>query len=181
MSESNPFNEFFTGWFSMLEKGLEKRVCLRPGCGYEETREIPPEQLPAPGGPCHTCSECGIRCGAGRSCFALDWKGNLMPCGRLDMIQGHPLEEGFKAAWARVNKWSNEWQRVPECSGCAYEGICARPAYRLLPNPGNSRWNSANEPCIWFSTVYAIFRNVTDTTEGMTMTLIGGIPVSPGL
>lgn len=90
----------------------------------EETREIPPEQLPAPGGPCNTCSECGIRCGAGRSCFALDWKGNLMPCGRLDMIQGHPLEEGFKAAWARVNKWSNEWQRVPECNGCAYDGIC---------------------------------------------------------
>ncbi len=89
-----------------------------------EPREIPPEQLPAPGGPCHTCTECGIQCGAGRSCFALDWKGNLMPCSRLEMIQGHPLEEGFKAAWARVNKWSNEWQRVPECSGCAYEGIC---------------------------------------------------------
>ena len=26
---------------TLLEKGLEKRVCLRPGCGYEETREIP--------------------------------------------------------------------------------------------------------------------------------------------
>ena len=26
---------------TLLEKGLEKRFCLRPGCGYEETREIP--------------------------------------------------------------------------------------------------------------------------------------------
>ena len=38
MSESNPFNEFFTGWFSMLEKGLEKLneqecACLFSECG----------------------------------------------------------------------------------------------------------------------------------------------------
>ena len=38
MSESNSFNEFFTGWFGTLEKGLEKLneqecACLFSECG----------------------------------------------------------------------------------------------------------------------------------------------------
>ena len=97
-----------------------------------EPREIPPEKLPAPGGPCHTCTECGIKCGAGRSGFSIDWKGNMQPCNRLNMIQGRPLEEGFKAAWERVNQWANELPRVPECEGCPYAEICNNCAANVL-------------------------------------------------
>ena len=91
--------------------------------GYKPM-EILADQLPAPGGNCHSCTECGIKCGAGRSCFALDWKGNMQACGRLDVVKGEPLEEGFRAAWTRINEWANKIPRVPECDGCVYEGVC---------------------------------------------------------
>ena len=90
----------------------------------QEPREISPDKLPMPGGPCHSCTECGIKCGGGRSTFTVDWKGNLRCCDSLDTVQGHPLEEGFRTAWSRINEWANKVPRVPECEGCAYEEIC---------------------------------------------------------
>ena len=89
-----------------------------------ENREISPELLPAPGGPSHVCTEYGLNCAAGRSMFAIDWKGTLRGCVRLDMELGYPLEEGFKAAWSRINRWASAFPSVPECDGCAYKDIC---------------------------------------------------------
>ncbi len=97
-----------------------------------ESREISPDQLPEPGGPEHVCAECGLRCGGGRSTFVMDWKGNVKACNRLCAVEGHALEEGFDSAWARVNRWANEWPRVPECKDCAYEGICDNCAGKIL-------------------------------------------------
>ena len=104
----------------------------------QESREIPPEQLPAPGGSCHNCTEHGIECGAGRSCFTANWKGKIQPCNRLNMIQGDPLAEGFEEAWKRVNRWANDLPRVPECRGCAFEYICDNCAANifLFSEPG---------------------------------------------
>lgn len=89
-----------------------------------ENQKISPDLLPAPGGPLHVCSECGLNCAAGRSMFAIDWKGILRGCVRLDMVRGYPLEEGFRTAWTRVNQWAAGFPRVPECEGCAYKDVC---------------------------------------------------------
>ena len=91
-----------------------------------EIRTISPELLPAPGGPSHTCTECGLNCAAGRSMFVINWKGILQGCIRLDMTQGYPLKDGFKAAWTYVNQWAVNFPKVPECEGCAYEAVCGR-------------------------------------------------------
>ena len=91
-----------------------------------ETKEISPDLLPTPGGPSHVCSECGVKCAAGLSHFTINWKGILQGCIRLDMVQGYPLKEGFKAAWTRVNKWASSVPRVPECNNCAYETVCGK-------------------------------------------------------
>ena len=80
--------------------------------------------LPEPGGPNRQCSEKGLQCGAGRSCFTLDWKGELFPCGRLRMIQASPLKIGFRKAWESVHQQAESWIREPACSGCPYESIC---------------------------------------------------------
>ncbi len=98
-----------------------------------ETRKISPENLPAPGGPSNVCEKCGLKCAAGRSAFVMDWQGNIKACNRLDVVEGHALEEGFQAAWARVNRWAKDWQRIPECEGCAYDGICKCCAGRIIP------------------------------------------------
>lgn len=103
-----------------------------------ETVEISEDLLPPCGGPDHETTECGLKCGGGRANFSIDWKGMLKPCVDLEQIQAFPLQEGFAAAWAKVNQEANRWPRVPECNGCAYDGICnGCAAYRLrFAEPG---------------------------------------------
>ena len=80
--------------------------------------------LPEVGGSCHECMDHGIRCGAGRSSFSIDWKGIMTLCGSLDYVQCHPMEEGFASAWKKLNQAARNWPRVPECEGCAYQSVC---------------------------------------------------------
>ena len=97
-----------------------------------ETREVSPDRLPAPGGPSHECTECGLQCAAGRSTFTIDWQGDLLACNHLDMIREHPLEDGFREAWKRINRKAKEWPVVPECCGCPYEHVCNHCAAQVL-------------------------------------------------
>lgn len=87
--------------------------------------EIPEENLPAPGGPYHSCEECGMQCGGGRSSFVIEWKGNMGPCNRMShLIYASPLQIGFKESWKIINHAANNWPRVPECKECPYEDAC---------------------------------------------------------
>ncbi len=97
-----------------------------------ETHGIEEEKLPPCGGPCHESSKCGLRCGGGRALFAINWKGTMTPCLEMSIIRGFPLEEGFTAAWTKVNREANNWPRVPECEGCAYDKICLNCAANML-------------------------------------------------
>lgn len=81
--------------------------------------------LPEPGGPCSRETVTGVKCGAGRSCFTIDWKGTMHPCNRLQMIQAEPIKEGFSAAWKNINNQAVNWKAEPACSGCPYEDICS--------------------------------------------------------
>ena len=97
-----------------------------------ETKEIEADRLPPAGGPSHECDRCGLECGGGRSGFVLNWRGEMLPCNRLDRIRAYPLKDGFREAWARVNREANSWPRVPECEGCAYRGVCHNCAAAML-------------------------------------------------
>ncbi len=94
-------------------------------------RERPESELPEPGGPEHTCDECGLECGGGRSGFVIDWQGAMRICNRLEG-KFYPLREGFAEAWRRTNEVANSWPRVPECRGCAYEQVCNRCAANFM-------------------------------------------------
>ena len=97
-----------------------------------ETKEIDPDRLPPVGGPSHECTKCGLQCGGGRSAFVIDWKGTMMPCNRLNVVHADPIREGFKEAWARINREAENWPRVPECEGCAYRSVCNICAASML-------------------------------------------------
>ncbi|MBR6165009.1 MAG: radical SAM protein [Clostridia bacterium] len=97
-----------------------------------ETREIDPEKLPPAGGPFHECEQCGLECGGGRAGFVVNWKGSLMPCNSLEMIHADLLQDGFRAAWAKIHQEVNNWPRVPECKDCAYYETCYRCAGIML-------------------------------------------------
>ena len=99
--------------------------------GYESIG-IDEKMLPPSGGPCHETKECGLQCGGGRSSFMIDWKGTMMPCTDLLQICAYPLKDGFANAWLQVNKAANNWPRVPECIGCAYEKVCTTCAANML-------------------------------------------------
>ena len=97
-----------------------------------ETKEIDPDRLPPAGGPSHECTQFGLRCRGGRSAFVIDWKGTIMPCNRLNVVHADPVREGFKEAWARINREAESWPRVPECEGCAYQSVCSICAASML-------------------------------------------------
>ena len=86
--------------------------------------EVPADQLPEPGGSCHTCDTCGVTCGGGRSSFMIDWQGKMSACNRLDLAESDPFQEGFAKAWGRINEQANRAPHVPECVGCPYEKVC---------------------------------------------------------
>lgn len=97
-----------------------------------ENRQFPEDQLPEAGGASHESTKCGFRCGGGRSAFVVNWKGDLMPCNRMDMISASVPGMGFHEAWKYINHEANHWPRVPECEGCAYSSVCNNCAANVL-------------------------------------------------
>lgn len=97
-----------------------------------EIREIDTDKLPPAGGPCHECTECGIRCGSGRSAFTLTWKGDMVACNRMSVIHADALRDGIAASWAKVNREAENWPRVPECEGCPYYDVCNNCAGNMM-------------------------------------------------
>ena len=100
--------------------------------GGQEVHKIPAEMLPETGGPHKECIECGLRCGGGRSGFAVSWSGRMFPCNQLEQIDSHPLKEGFLNSWKKINEVCASWPRVAACDGCPYYSICDKCAATML-------------------------------------------------
>lgn len=100
--------------------------------GGRETKEADEDKLLPAGGPFHECNECGLRCGGGRSSYVLDWKGMMMACNRMHMINADARRIGIKEAWAKVNHEASNWPRVPECIECPYDRVCNNCAGNML-------------------------------------------------
>ena len=109
----------------------------------QTARKISIDRLPPAGGPLHECTECGLRCGGGRSSFVINWKGVMTPCCRMEMICMNAVKAGVSKAWESINQKSNSWPRVPECIDCPYDEVCdncmgnilqyAKPGEQPLP------------------------------------------------
>ena len=68
--------------------------------------------------------EFGMRCGAGRSTFFIDWKGTMHPCISLYMLNAYPLRDGFEKAWKETNHTGNTFPLPVECIDCKYRHHC---------------------------------------------------------
>lgn len=91
--------------------------------GLELTLEGDPESLPDPGGK-KGDPAIGVTCGAGRSAFAVDWKGNMRPCNNFPCKGEDVLSLGFQQAWKHINYTATHFPLPTECEGCAYKGLC---------------------------------------------------------
>ena len=104
-----------------------------------ETHEVDPDKLPLAGGPYHQCDMRGLTCGAGRSCFTIEWDGRMLACNSLRTHEGWPLREGFLPVWKRLNEISSNWVRIPECIECPYEYVCTNCVVRKEQYAGSGK------------------------------------------
>ena len=99
---------------------LKLRASFR---GTDLEAETDPESLPDPNVG-QGSAVCGVTCGAGRSGFAVDWRGNMRPCNTFPS-EGESIPDlGFREAWRRTNYTATHFPLPTECQGCAYQGVC---------------------------------------------------------
>ncbi len=67
----------------------------------------------------------GLKCGAGRSTFSINWLGLMNPCAQLSSITAEPLKYGFKSAWQDINKKVSTFPRFTVCDNCPYSHACS--------------------------------------------------------
>lgn len=66
----------------------------------------------------------GLLCGAGRSTFAINYEGKMMPCSSLSEFSVSVLDYGFNKAWESINIYAANYAIPCECKSCAYFPIC---------------------------------------------------------
>jgi radical SAM protein with 4Fe4S-binding SPASM domain len=71
-------------------------------------------------------SDKGLYCDAGRSGFAVNWDGVLLPCLTFprDVVCGYPLRDGFKHAWNEVNEVMRNYEVPKACHSCELNTKC---------------------------------------------------------
>ena len=99
---------------------MKLRMALK---GQQLEPDCDPESLPDPGSETSTATK-GVRCGAGRSGFAIDWQGRMRPCNTFPCEPVEVLELGFPEAWKRTNHTALNYSLPAECEGCTYKGVC---------------------------------------------------------
>lgn len=66
----------------------------------------------------------GVRCGAGRSSFSVDWQGRMRPCNTFPCEPTNVLALGFPEAWRRTNDTARSYPLPAECEQCACKTVC---------------------------------------------------------
>ena len=71
-------------------------------------------------------SDKGLYCDAGRSAFAINWDGALLPCLSFprDVVCAYPLRDGFRQAWREVNEVMKNYEVPKACHSCEVNDKC---------------------------------------------------------
>ena len=71
-------------------------------------------------------SEKGLYCDAGRSGFAVNWDGVMLPCLVFprDVVCAHPMRDGFRQAWKEVNEGVKNYEVPQACHNCELNHKC---------------------------------------------------------
>ncbi len=68
----------------------------------------------------------GLYCSAGCSGFAINWDGVMVPCLSFprDVVCAHPLRDGFRQAWNKVNEAMKNYEVPKACHHCELNTKC---------------------------------------------------------
>lgn len=71
-------------------------------------------------------SDKGLYCDAGRSGFAVNWDGVMVPCLSFprDVVCAYPLCDGFHEAWHEVNEAVKNYEIPQACHSCELNDKC---------------------------------------------------------
>ena len=71
-------------------------------------------------------SDKGLYCSAGRSGFAVNWDGVMVPCLAFprDVACSYPLRDGFSQAWREVNEAVKNYEVPQACHSCELNDKC---------------------------------------------------------
>lgn len=105
-----------------LDTYVEMLRCQREYKNEKSLEGFAPEELPDPGGTGEACF--GVRCGAGRSGFSIDWHGHMKPCNNFPNQGEDVFTLGFAEAWRRTHTTAAQFPQPRECPGCRYQGVC---------------------------------------------------------
>lgn len=112
------------------------------------------ESLPAPGQAGVVAESAkGVRCGGGRSSFAVDWRGGMRPCNDFPCQSEDVRSLGFAEAWKRINRLAKEYPRPIECENCVYRKICKHCVAEHAA--GTPVGHASPAVCAWAKTMVA--------------------------
>jgi radical SAM protein with 4Fe4S-binding SPASM domain len=71
-------------------------------------------------------SEKGLYCNAGRTGFAVNWDGIMVPCLNFprDVVCAYPLRDGFERSWNEVNEGIKNYVVPQACHSCELNSWC---------------------------------------------------------
>lgn len=106
--------------FDLTEEEIFELKAFMAG---KEISELKEEKTNLPPAGNHKEPVCGIRCGAGRDVFCINWEGHMKACLDLEEYE-EPLQIGFSEAWARINAFAKAYEVPRECVDCPYISVC---------------------------------------------------------
>ena len=68
--------------------------------------------------------EKGVPCGAGRTSFTINYKGNMLPCVTFDAIEISVKDRPLKDCWQELVRRCDEVPRLTECTNCIFKTRC---------------------------------------------------------
>lgn len=66
----------------------------------------------------------GLKCRAGKSCFWINWKGEMSPCGMMNTPVSYPFKDGFIKAWYEIVEKTKKITMPIKCTKCKKRPIC---------------------------------------------------------
>lgn len=71
-------------------------------------------------------SPIGMQCGAGRSTFTINWRGEMIPCNITDVYKVDLSSHSIREAWKKIVNYADNVPQIVECHDCIFQRRCRR-------------------------------------------------------
>lgn len=130
---NKPFNQ--QSRLTPYDAAKEKVEILKQEHSEEEFIEIAKEFISLT--EVDSADDTHVHCRAGRSSFAINWQGQMMPCLFLNTLSVPVFEMGFKQAWTQLVSDTYKITLSSKCASCGLRKVCQSCAACALSETGS--------------------------------------------